>query len=122
MKIADGKHFLDVVIRDGELRGVLICRAQPEKDKDAACRMAPDAPECFVKYQWDNLGEDMLKTPHHAIKEIHVWSYPLPVVYEGEGSGEDYEDWIIPDINHVTYPQQLKALRDEVWKSDNATV
>lgn len=110
-RIADGKHFLDIVIESGGLNGHIICMAKPETDKDAACRMAPDAPECFVKYAWSNLATDMLATPHHSIHEIHVWASPLPIIYEGEGNGENYEDWVIPDIEHPTYQKAVAAAR-----------
>jgi hypothetical protein len=109
VKIADGKHFLDIVIRHGELSAHVICNAQPDKDENAACRMAKGAPICLIKESWASLGPDMLATSHHSIREIHAWTSPLPIIYVGEGSGEDYEDYVIPDIEHPTYPKDVRA-------------
>lgn len=120
MRIADGKHFLDIIVAQGELRARVLCNAQPDRNPDAACRMAPDAPQCVIKESWASLDVDMLATPHHSIREIHAWVCPLPIIYLSEGLGEDFEDWVVPDTEHPTYLRAIERARRLVLDEENA--
>jgi hypothetical protein len=110
VRIADGKHFLKLYVMNGELRGEVHCVADPEHNDDAECRADTRRPECLIKYAWSNLGIDMLTTPHHAIERVLVWTSPLPIAYESEGAGEDYTDYVVPDLDHASSPAEMREL------------